>query len=321
MRHLVVIAAVSAGLVPPVACAQVKDFPNRAIRIIVPVPPGGSVDAVARLVAQKMSETMGQTVLIDNRAGASTNIGNEFVARSPGDGYTLLANTLPFVANPSLFPKVQYDPEKDFAPVSLVVTTPNIIAVHPSVPAKTVNDLISLAKAKPGNIKYSSSGAGSITHLSPELFKYLTGIKMVHIPYKGGGPALIALIGGECDVSFLTVVAAAGQVHAGRLRALAVTSAKRLPVLPDVPTVIESGVPYEFGSWVGILAPSSTPPSVIKILNDHIVRSARAPDISERFVKEGAEVVASSPDQFRKIIAAEVLQWSKVITEAGIRAD
>lgn len=316
-----VVTAAALAIAGSTAEAQVKDFPSRPIRIVVPVPPGGSVDAVARVIAQKMSETIGQTVLIDNRAGASTNIGNELVARAAGDGYTLLANTLPFVANPSLFPKVQYDPEKDFAPVSLIATTPNIIAVHPSVPARTVKELIALAKAKPGEIKYSSGGAGNITHLAPELFKYQTGINMVHVPYRGGGPALTALVGGECDVSFLTVVAAAGQVHAGRLRALAITSAKRLPVLPEVPTAIESGVQYEFSSWVGILAPASTPPAIVKFLNDHAVKSARRPDVSERFANDGAVVVASSPDEFRKVIATEVRQWAKVIKETGIKAD
>jgi len=316
-----VMATVTLGIASSTAAAQVKDFPSRPIRIVVPVPPGGSVDTVARLIAQKMSETVGQTVLIDNRPGASTNIGTELVARAAGDGYTLLANTIAFVANPSLFPKIQFDPVKDFAPVSLVATTPNIIAAHPSVPARTVKDLIALAKAKPGNIKYSSAGAGTITHLAPELFKYLTGIKMVHVPYKGGGPALIAVIGGECDVSFLTVVAASGQVHAGKLRALAITSAKRLPVLPEVPTAVESGVPYEFSSWVGILAPASISPDLVRILHEHVVRSARAPDVSERLVKDGAEVVASSPEQFGKTIAAEVRQWAKVIKQAGIGAD
>lgn len=304
------------------AVAQTRDFPQRPIRIVVPVPPGGSVDTVARLIASKMSESLGQGVVIDNRGGASTNIGMELVARAPGDGYTLLANTIPFVANPSLFPKLPFDPEKDFAPVSLVVNGPSIIVAHPSVPVRNVKELVALAKARPGVIKYSSSGAGTLTHLGAELFKYLTRSDIVHVPYKGGGPALTAVMSGECDVSFQTPLAAAGQIAAGRLRALAVTGRVRLALLPDVATVAESGVPnYEFQSWVGILAPASTPPAVVKVLNDHIVKAARTPDVSERFTREGSEVIASTPEYFRKLIASDIALWGKVIREMGLKAD
>jgi len=309
-------------LVAGSAAAQTRDFPQRPIRIVVPVPPGGSVDTVARLIASKMSDSLGQGVVIDNRGGASTNIGMEIVARATGDGYTLLANTIPLVANPSLFPKLPFDPEKDFAPVSLVVNGPSIIVAHPSVPVRNVKELIALAKARPGVIKYSSSGAGTLTHLGAELFKYLTRSDLVHVPYKGGGPALTAVMSGECDVSFQTPLAAAGQIAAGRLRALAVTGKARLALLPDVATVAESGVPnYEFQSWVGILAPASTPPAVVKVLNDHIVKAARTPDVSERFTREGAEIVASTPEYFRKLIATDIALWGKVIREMGLKAD
>ncbi len=305
-----------------VAVAQSGGFPNKPIRVVIPAAPGGSIDTVMRVIAQRMSESIGQSVVLETRAGASTNIGNEYVARSPGDGYTLLANTLPLVANVALFSNLGYDPERDYAAVSLLVSTPSLIAVHPSVPVKSVREFVALAKKQPGTVKYSTSGAGGITHLSLELLAYQTATKMVHVPYKGGGPALIALMSGEVDVSFLATVMAGSFANSGRLRVLAVTSAKRLAMLPDIPTVAESGVPnYEFSSWVGAVAPVSTPAPIVKTLNEHMVRAARAPDISERFAKEGAEVVASTPEQFKKTIADEVAKWSKVIRQAGIKAD
>ncbi len=319
-RFLLVTLTLMPGAGP--AAAQSRDFPQRPIRIVVPVPPGGSVDAVARLISAKLADSLGQSVVIDNRGGASTNIGMELVARAPADGYTLLANTIPLVANPGLFARLPFDPQQDFAPVSLVVTTPSIIVAHPLVPVRNVKDLIALAKARPGILNYSSAGAGTLTHLGAELFKYLARSDIVHVPYKGGGPALAAVIAGECDVSFQTPLAAAGQIAAHRLRALAVTSRKRLALVPDLATVAESGVPeYEFQSWVGILAPAATPPAIIKVLNEHIVRAARAPEISERITREGAEVIASTPEYFRRLIAADIALWGRVIKEMGIKAD
>ena len=318
----IAVLSVAAVLLPAAATAQNRDFPQRPIRIIVPVPPGGSVDATARLLAPKMSESLGQSVVIDNRGGASTNIGMEMVARAPADGYTLLANTAPLVANPALFPKLTFSPGKDFAPLSLVVSGPSVVVAHPSVPARTLAELIALAKAKPGTINYSSSGAGTLTHLGAELFKYLSGANIVHVPYKGGGPALAAVVGGEIDVTFQTPLAAAGQIKGGRLRALAVTAGKRLVILPDVPTAAESGMPkFEFQSWVGLLAPANTPVAIVRQLNEHIVRAARAPDIAERFTREGAEVVAGTPEHLRKVMSDETALWTKVIREMGIKAD
>jgi len=303
------------------AVAQIKEFPQRTIRVVVPVPPGGVVDVVARLIAPKLTDSLGQNVIIDNRVGASSNIGMEFAARAPGDGYTLLANTIMLVVNPTLFPKLPFAPENDFTPVSLVIIVPSIIVAHPSVPARNVAELIALARARPGVVKYASAGSGSLTHLGAELFKYLTHTNILHVPYKGGAAALIAAVSGESDVSFQTPLAAAGQIAAGRLRALAVTGTNRLAMLPDVPTVAESGVPkYEFQSWVGMLVPASTPPAIVTLLNEHIVRAARAPDINERFAREGAEVVASTPEYFRKVIATDIALWSKVIREMGIKA-
>lgn len=322
MNNIILLTAAAVVLAANGAIAQTRDFPQRPVRIVVPVPPGGSVDATARLLAPKMTESLGQSVVIDNRGGASTNIGMELVARAPADGYTLLANTVPLVANPALFPKLSFSPEKDFVPVSLVVTGPSVIVAHPSVPVRDLAGLVALARAKPGSINYSSSGAGTLTHLGAELFKYLTATNLVHVPYKGGGPALAAVIAGECDVTFQTPLAAAGQIKAGRLHALAVTSNRRLAMLPDVPTTAEAGVPkYEFQSWVGILAPAATPPAIVRQLNEHIVRAARTADVTERFAREGAEVVAGTPEQFRKVIADETALWAKVIREMGIRAE
>ena len=317
------IALTAAGIAVTLsAAAQPRDFPQRPVRIVVPVPPGGSVDAVSRLLAPRMAESLGQPVLVDNRAGASTNIGMELVARAPADGHTLLANTLPLVANPTLFPNLPFDPVKSFAPISLVVNGPSLIVAHPSVPARDLRELVALAKAKPGGLRYSSSGAGTLTHLGAELFLYRTGTRIVHVPYKGGGPALAAAVSGECDLSFQTPLAAAGQVAAGRLRALAVTSRNRLPLLPDVPTAAEAGVAdFEFQSWVGLLAPAGTPPAIVRTLNEHVVRAARSPEVADRFVRDGAEVIASTPEQFARLIATDMALWARVIREMGIRAD
>lgn len=304
------------------AFAQTGAFPVKPIRVMLPVPPGGSIDTVMRVIAPRMSETIGQPVVLESRPGASTNLGMELVARAPGDGYTLLANTVGLVANVSLFSKLGYHPERDFAAVSLIASSPSLIAVHPSVPAKNIKELIALAKREPNTVKFATSGAGGITHLAVELLASQTGTRFAHVPYKGGGPALVALMSGEVDMAALAVVAAVGFVNSNRMRVLAVTSAKRLASLPNIPTVAESGAPgYEFNSWVGVVAPAATPAPAIKILNEHMVRAARSPEVVERFAKDGAEVVASTPEQFKKVIAEEVAMWARVIKQAGIRVD
>jgi tripartite-type tricarboxylate transporter receptor subunit TctC len=314
--------AAACAIASGVTCAQVKNFPNRPVRIIVPVPPGGIVDVVVRLLGQKMTEVMGQGVVIDNRAGASTNIGTEMVARATGDGYTLLANSLPLVVNPSMFAKLPFDVEKDFAPVSLVAGAPYAIVVHPSVPARSIKELVALARAKPALLNYSSAGNGSNLHVAAELFKNMSGANIVHVPYKGGGPALTAIVGGECDLSFLSLVAVLPQINARRVNALAITSTTRSAVLPALPTVAEAGVPgYEFSSWVGILAPASTPANIVSALNEYIVKAMRAPDLADRFSREGADVIASSPAQFGTYIGAELARWAKVVRESGMKAD
>ncbi len=289
--------------------------------MVVPVPPGGIIDVVGRLLAQKMTEQTGHTVIIDNRTGGLTSVGSEIVARSPGDGYTLLLQSLPMVINPSMLGKMSYDYEKDLAPISLLVTSPYLLVVHPSVPAKSLRELITMAKAQPGKITYSSSGNASNLHVAVELLAGMAGVKMLHIPYKGGGPALIAVLGGEADLSALAVSAVMPHVNAGRLRALAITSSKRLPALPQIASAAEAVAGYEFASWVGVLAPSATPPALIHAINTVIVKAARAPELMDRFTKDATHVVANSPAAFRAFIQSEAQRWTQVVKDSGMRAD
>jgi tripartite-type tricarboxylate transporter receptor subunit TctC len=306
----------------PTAAQVAPAYPTRTVRLVIPFPPAGSPDVIARLIAPKLAESLGQSFIVDNRAGASGNIGMELVARAPADGYTLLVNTVPLVANPSLFPNLPFDPQKDFAPISLLVANPSIIVVHPSLPAHNVKELIALAKAKPGVLKYTTSGPGTIPHLAGELLKYYTGTDIVHVAYRGRGQSLTAVIAGECEMTLQTMVSGGSQVAAGRLRAIAVTGRKRLAPLPDVPTVAESGVPqYEFDSWVGILAPAPTPQPIVRLLNEHAAKAVRSPDLTERFAHEGIETVASTPEAFQARIAADIALWAKVIKAMGIKAE
>ena len=304
------------------AVAQAQNYPVKPIRMVVPVPPGGIVDVVGRLLAQKMTEFGGQNVIVDNRPGGLTNVGTEYVARSPGDGYTLVLQSLPMVVNPVVLGKMPYDYEKDLAPVALVVTSPYLVVVHPSVPVRSIKDLVAAAKAQPNKITYSSAGNASNLHVAVELFNVLAGVKMLHIPYKGGGPALTALLGGEADLSVLAASAVMPYTASGRLRVLAITSPKRMSSLPQVATVAESGVPgYEFASWVGTLVPSATPATLVNSINTLTVKAARSPDLVERFTKDATEVVANSPAEFKTFIQAEAKRWARVVKESGMRAD
>lgn len=303
------------------ASAHAQNYPAKSIRMIVPVPPGGIIDVVGRILGQKMTEQTGQTVIIDNRTGGLTSVGSEIVARSPGDGYTLLLQSLPMVINPSMLGKMSYDYEKDLAPISLVVTSPYLLVVHPSVPAKSIRELLAVAKAQPGKVTYSSSGNASNLHVAVELFANLAGVKMLHIPYKGGGPALTAVLGGEADLSALAVSAVMPHVNAGRMRALAITSPKRLSALPQIPAAAEAVPGYDFASWVGVLAPSSTPAALVSAINSIVVKAARAPDVVERFNKDATDVAANSPTEFRAFIQSEAKRWAKVVKDSGMRAD
>lgn len=305
------------------ACAQLRDFPNRPARIVVPSAPGAILDLVARVIGPAMSEAMGQSVVVDNRPGAGTNIGMEVVARAPGDGYTLLVASNGLTVNPGMYSKLPFDVQKDFAPVSLVLAgAPYLLVVHPSLPVQSVKELVALAKAKPGALSHSSGGYGTNIYIMEALFKHLTGTDMLHVPYKSGGHALAGVVGGEAGLTFFALAAVLPQVNAGKLRALAITSSKRSALLPRIPTVAEAGVPgYEFTSWVGILAPGTTPANIVAALNGYIRKAVPASGMAERFASEGADVGASSPEPFGVHIRTELARWSKVIKELGLRAE
>ena len=302
--------------------AEAQPYPAKPVRMIVPTSPGGIIDIVARLTGQKLTDVTGQIVVIENRAGASNNIGTEYVARAPADGYTLLAATLPLVVNPALFEKLPFNVERDFAPVSLVVSAPYVLVAHPSLPAKSLKDLVALAKAKPGALSYSTGGSGTNLHIAAELFALQAGVRLLHIPYKGGGPALASVIAGETALSFPSLGAVLPQVNAKRLRAIAITSTQRSPLLMQVPTIAESGFPdYAFTSWVGILAPAGTPPAIVTALHAQIVKAMRNPAVIERLAADGNEVVAGSPEQFAALIKTELARWAKVVKASGMKPE
>ncbi|HEY9445848.1 MAG TPA: tripartite tricarboxylate transporter substrate binding protein [Burkholderiales bacterium] len=295
---------------------------GKPLRMIIPFPPGGSLDVVGRLLGHKITEISGRTVVVDNRSGASGNIGTELAAKAPPDGATVMLNTLPFVVNPALFGKTPYDPITDFAPVSLVASGPHLLVVHPTVPAKSLDELLALARAKPGRLNYSSAGNGTNLHIPAELLKSLAKANIVHVPYKGGSPALTAILGGEVDMSFINLVPVVPHLQSGRLRAIAVTSAKRSASLPEVPTIAESGIPgYEFTTWWALVAPAATPTAAVAGLNELVVKAVKSPDFRERMVKEGAEAIGSTPEQLATHLRAEVAKWGKLVRERGLKAD
>ena len=307
------------------APAWAQSYPAKPVRIIVPFPPGGSVDVIARMVAPKLSESLGQQVVIDNRSGASGNIGTELAARAAPDGYTLLANTLPLVTNSFLYSRMPYDAVKDFTPLSVLAASPAVLAVHPSVPARSVRELVQMAKSKPGLLNYASSGAGTNHHIAGELLNYLGKIEITAIHYKGGGPAAIANLSGEVGINWPNVVAIVPYVKAGRIRALGVTSARRSAAMPEVPTIAEAGVAglagYDFTPWQIMVAPTGTPAAIVAQLNEHLVKAMRSPDIVERSARDGADVIASSHEQAVKHLQSEMDKWRRVIKERGMRAE
>ena len=297
-------------------------YPARPVRLIVPFGPAGSADALARTLQPSLSDTLGQPVVIDNRPGASSTIGTEMAARAAPDGYTLVMITTTHTVNPSLLAKLPYDSVKDFAPVSLVVSQPNILVVHPSVPVKSVKELVALAKAKPNTLNFASGGNGSSPHLSGELFKLVAAIEITHIPYKGSGPGVTDLLGGHVQMMFAGPLALEQHIKSGRLRALAVADRRRSTVVPDIPTMTEAGFPgVETGTWYGILAPARTPPAIVTSLQRTIARTVQMPDLKSRIVNQGVDIVASSPDDFHKFIIAEIAKWSRVVQKAGVRVD
>lgn len=302
--------------------ATAQTYPNRPIRMIVGLAPGGGTDVAARIVAQKLSENLGQQVVIDNRAGAGTIIGTQLAIAASPDGYTILMGTPHLTTLPSLNPKLPYDPAKDLAPITNVVATPNLLVTHPSLPAKSVKELIALGKAKPGYLNYASAGIGGIAHLSAELFKVMAGVNMVHVPYKGFGPALNDLLGGHVAMYFGSVASSVPQVRAGKLRALAVTGAQRSPAVPDIPTIAEAGLPgFEVSNWNGLFAPAATPKEIIAKLNAEVVTVLNMPGMKEKFLREGFAPVGNTPQEFAAYLSAETARWDKVIKDAGIRTD
>ena len=295
-----------------------QPYPNHVVRIILPYPPGGSMDALGRMVFDRVSQALGQQFVIDYRPGASGNIGSEIAARSAPDGHTLLLNTLPFVVNPSLYKRMPFDTIKDFAPISLLATSPFVLVVHPSVPAKTVAEFIALAKKQSGKLNYSSAGVGTNLHVAAELFKNLTKTEILHVPYKGGGAALIATVGGEADLSFIGIQPAFPHIQSNKLRALGITTVKRAPSLPDLPSISETVPGYEFSSWWGLLAPAATPPAIVQLLSEQIAKAARAPEIAKRFEQDGVDAVAGTPAQFAASIKSDIARWAKVIKDNRI---
>jgi tripartite-type tricarboxylate transporter receptor subunit TctC len=303
--------------------ASAQGYPNRTIRLVVPFPAAGTTDILARAAAQKLTEAFGQSVVADNRPGAAGNIGADLVAKSAPDGYTLLMGTVGTHAiNPSLYSKMPYDHIKDFVPVVLVAGVPNVLVVNPALPVNSVADLIRLAKDKPGQINFASSGSGTSIHLSGELFKTMAGVDITHVPYKGSSPALVDLIGGQVQIMFDNLPSALPQIKAGRLRAIAVTSLKRAPVLPDVPTISESGLPgFEASSWFGVLAPAGTPAPIVARINAEVNKWLQSADARERLLSQGAEAAGGSPEQFAHHIRAESEKWAKVVKASGAKVD
>ena len=305
-----------------VTAAAAQDYPTRPIRIIVPQSAGGSTDNVARLVGQRLSETLGQSVVVDNRPGSGSLNGTELAARATPDGYTLIVVAASLSISPAVRKKLPFDVEKDFAPITQLVDLPHFLVVHPSVQATSVKELIALAKAKPGELNYASSGIATSTHMAAELFFYMTGTKMVHVPFKGGGPGIIAMIAGQCHVYFATFSTALPHVRAGKLRGLAVTSAKRSVAGPEIPTIAEAGVPgYAHSSWIGMLAPAKTPPPILKRLHAEAVKIVQTPEVKKLLLREGLESNGNTPQEVAADLKEEIAKWHKVVAAAGIQAN
>ena len=319
--RLAAVLLAAAALMPITAAAQ--SFPAKPIHIIVPYPPGGALDVTARSIANELTKLLDQPVVVENRSGAGGNVGGEAVARAAPDGYTLFATTSAIHAiNPVLYKTMPFDPNKDLAPVVALVVLNNVLVVHPSVPARSVQELIALAKGQPGKLTFASSGNGTTVHLSGELFKMMTGVDMLHVPYKGSAPAVTDLIAGQVNMMFENIPAAMPHIRSGKLRALGVTGNKRSPLLPEVPTIAESGLPgYESSVIYGLVAPAATPKEIISKLNAAAVKGANTKEFRERMEGLGYEVIAGSPEQMAEMLRTEIARWAPVIKASGARVD
>lgn len=299
-------------------------YPNKPVRMVVPYPAGGYYDLLARVIGAKLNDTWGQPLIVENRVGANGMVGTDYVAKSAPDGYTILMGGIgPFGISPSLYSKMAYDPVRDFAPVIHVASAPNVLVVHPTVEANSVKELIALARARPGRLTYSSAGGGSSQHLSAEMLDTMVGVKTTHVPYKGSAPAVTAALGGQVNLLFGTMADVVAHVRAGKLKALAVTSARRIPALPEVPTMIEAGVPgYEATAWFGVFAPVAVPGEIVAKINHDIGRILQMPDVLERISQQGsAEIVGGSPEQYGAFVRAEIAKWARVVKDSGAKAD
>jgi tripartite-type tricarboxylate transporter receptor subunit TctC len=323
MRQARSLSLVIAGLLAVLASPGVaqQDYPNRPIRLIIPFPPGGSNDIVGRAIATQMSERLGKQVVVDNRTGASGLIGTELASKAAPDGYTILVISISHSVNPWLY-KLPYDPIKAFTPIGMMGTGTNVLTVHPSLPVNSLRELLAMAKAKPGELSYASAGAGTFQHLSAELFKLEAKINLLHVPFRGGGPALIDVLGGHNKVMFSSLVQAVPHIKTGRLRALGTGGKERVPALAEIPTISEAGVPgYEALNWWGLLAPAGTPPAIIERLHKALGEAQDAPEIQQQFEKEGAATRKMSPAEFGTFVEAEMSKWQRVVAEAGIKAE
>jgi tripartite-type tricarboxylate transporter receptor subunit TctC len=292
------------------------------VHVVLPFPPGGSVDTVARLVMPRVSESLGQQFIIENRSGASGNIGTEYVARAAPDGYTLMVNTIPFVANSYMYAKLPFDPLTDFVPISLLASSPSVLVVHPSLPVHSVRELLDLARSKPGVLNFSTAGPGTNPHIAGELFNYLGKVNIVAIHYKGGGPALMSTIAGDTEIIVSGVSEATPFAAAGKLRALGITSLARSPAFPDIPTIAESGLPgYEFVTWHGLLAPKGTSGAIVALLNERVKKTMAMPEQVKLFRQNGQDIIASTPEEFAAHLKKESAKWGRVIKEQGMRAE
>ncbi len=317
----VVAAAASVAAAPAIA-ADGQTYPAKAIRIVVPFPPGGIADLICRVFAQKFTETWNQPAVVDNRAGAGGNIGADIIAKAPPDGYTIGIGSIgTHAVNASLFSKMPYDPIRDFAPVALVMEADGLLVLHPSVPVKSVKELIALARARPGQLAYASAGNGTAAHLAGELFKSMTKIDLVHVPYKGNVPAITDLVGGQTSMLFATMPTALPLARAGKLHALAVTGAHRNPAAPELPAMAETLPGFDVTNWIGIFAPAGTPTDIIAKLNAEITRIMRLPETQSRLANEGAKFRPNTPAEFGAFVKTEIAKWGKVIRDSGARAD